>query len=64
MNFFTTKIFLKYGNFFVARVSPDGKESYASQSIPAVLMMIFQYSEDMGESLTKYLLLIRLNLYV
>ncbi|XP_073986418.1 UNC-79 domain-containing protein isoform X3 [Rhodnius prolixus] len=34
--------------FTITRVSPDGKESYASQSIPAVLMMIFQYSEDMA----------------
>ncbi|XP_066903218.1 protein unc-79 homolog isoform X4 [Halyomorpha halys] len=34
--------------FTITRIMPDGKETYASQSVPAVLMMIFQYSEDMA----------------
>lgn len=36
----------------------DGKESYASQSVPAVLMMIFQYSVDMGNLSATFTLLI------
>lgn len=29
-------------------MTADGRESYATQSVSAVLLMIFQYSEDMG----------------
>ncbi|XP_024081973.1 protein unc-79 homolog isoform X2 [Cimex lectularius] len=34
--------------FTITRITHDGKECYASQSVSAVLMMIFQYSEDMA----------------
>ncbi|KAF6204812.1 hypothetical protein GE061_018974 [Apolygus lucorum] len=34
--------------FTIPRVTADGKESYASQSVSAVLLLIFQYSEDMA----------------
>jgi hypothetical protein len=29
----------------------DEQENYASQSVAAIIMMVFQYSEDPGESL-------------
>jgi hypothetical protein len=32
----------------------DEQENYASQSVAAIIMMVFQYSEDPGESLSQY----------
>jgi hypothetical protein len=33
----------------------DEQENYASQSVAAIIMMVFQYSEDPGESLSQYM---------
>ncbi|RZF46360.1 hypothetical protein LSTR_LSTR011144 [Laodelphax striatellus] len=34
--------------FTITRKTEDEQESYASQSVPAVIMMVFQYTEDMA----------------
>lgn len=38
-----------FNNFFIARRDDDEQTNYASQSVSAVIMMVFQYSEDMGK---------------
>jgi hypothetical protein len=36
---------------FTARRDDDEQENYASQSVAAIIMMVFQYSEDPGQCL-------------
>lgn len=47
--------YFKYVPLITARKTEDGTENAASQSIAAVIMMIFQYSTNPGSNFHRYI---------